>query len=88
MKSFFKKLDQLVNIIDNEMQQPIVQVLTGEVFTHDPSSHAHSNNATDESTRKAARHVMTAAAPTREPRPIDANPVCPPRLRPAGAHKK
>lgn len=87
MKSFLKKLENLVSIIDNEMQQPIVQVLTGDVFTHDPSSHAHSCNATEASTQKA-RPVVTAASPTREPRPIDTNAVCPPRLRPAGAHKK
>jgi hypothetical protein len=88
MKSFLKKLEHLVNIIDNEMQQPITQVLTGEVFTHDPSSHAHSYNATEESTQKAARPVVTAASPTREPRVADKTPVCPPQLRPAGAHKK
>lgn len=88
MKSFLKKLEHLVDIIDGEMQQPIVKVLTGEVFTSDASSQAHHYNAAEQVTQPTVQPVVPAANPARDTRPVDANAICPPRLRPVAAHKK
>ena len=88
MKSFLKTLERLVDIIDGEMQQPIVKVLTGEVFTHDATSHSHGYSNQEPSIPQAASHALPTTNPTREPRQTDNNIVCPPRLQPAGAHKK
>jgi hypothetical protein len=87
MKTFFKKLEQLVDIMDNELQQPISKVLTGEVFTHDPTFHARYGSA-EQSTPQIAQPVVRAANPTRDSRRTDNTAICPPVLRPAGAHKK
>lgn len=87
MKSFLKTLERFVEIVDNELQQPIVRVISGDVFTHDPTAHKHSSQ--DQVIQQAA--PPRAAMPTnttRESHPADTNVLCPPRLRPAGAHKK
>lgn len=86
MKSFLKTLERFVNIMDNELQQPIVQVLSGEVFTHDPTSHCHSSQ--EQPVQQAAPLVVTATITAHKSRSSDSNVVCPPTLRTAVAHKK
>lgn len=86
MKSFLSRLERLVDIMDNELNQPISRVLTGEVFTHDPSARTH--GIPEQQPTPQAPRVLPASKPTREARPVDTVPNCGPRLRPVGAHKK
>ncbi len=85
MKTFFEKLDRKagrwLNAVDEQLQAPIVNTLTGEVFTH--------NSAADYDDQPLFQTaVWQSNAPANrtipEPRPADPNCLYPP-LRKADA---
>jgi hypothetical protein len=87
METLLEKLDRIagqwLEAVDNQLQEPIVRTITGEVFTHGTSSNAASS---EQSGQKVA-YQPAVANPTNRLNAMDNNVVCPP-LRTANAVDK
>jgi hypothetical protein len=75
MKTLLEKLDRRagrwLSAMDSELQQPLVRVITGEVFTHGASPNGHIDR--EQSVQQAAQQSSTHAA--------SQDVICLPRLR-------
>ncbi len=64
MKTLLEKLDRKagrwLNAMDSKLQQPLVRVITGEVFTHGVSPNGHSDR--EQPVQQAAQQSSTHAA--------------------------
>jgi hypothetical protein len=80
MNHFLEELDHKVgrwlNTIDDQVQQPIVHTLIGDVFTHDTSPSGQNHHAAQ---------PTAAFLPTRDSRPVSGDALYPCALRQANA---
>jgi hypothetical protein len=87
MKNFLEKLDRKagnwLDTLDEQLQQPIVQTLSGEVFTHGTSLNGHSLR--DQSVQMAQPSTHMVASRSHELETVDGDDLCPPVLRNANA---
>lgn len=64
MKTFLETLDRRagrwLNAMDSKLQQPLVRVMTGEVFTHGTSPNGHTNQ--EQPVQQAAQQSSTHTA--------------------------
>jgi len=86
MKTFLDKLDRTaarwLNTMDSQLQQPVVQILTGEVFTHGtlPINHIEPEQPVQQTVKQADVPALSQAHHTDTP---ERETVRPPVLRKA-----
>lgn len=84
MKSWLEKLERkagyLLDMMDHQLQEPIVQAMTGEVFTHGSETTYH----TREEQPAPAKPKRTAET-ARKRSSADSEALCPPALQQANA---
>jgi hypothetical protein len=85
MKNILEALEReagrLVNIVDNQFQDTTVRVMTGDVFTHDPS--AHVQNCQEQPVQSITVQPAVPTRPAADARPSKDQPMRQPTLQQA-----